>query len=85
MRKPKHTCIDELIDVLDEKRWAEAMLSRVNCPACQARRAALSAADREKLNQIDAGILAKALKATGKARVSIIRSEPKIKKGKVRI
>jgi hypothetical protein len=29
-----HTCIDELIDVQDDKRWAEAMESRKTCPVC---------------------------------------------------
>jgi len=32
----KHTCIDELIDVEDDKRWDEAMKSKETCEACNA-------------------------------------------------
>jgi protein-disulfide isomerase len=59
--KTKHTCADELIDALDDKRWAAAMETKKTCPACQKMAAA-------KLN---VGKLAKAFKATGKPTVTI--------------
>jgi hypothetical protein len=40
---------------------------------------------RKILNDFNVEELAKALKATGKAKVTIVRKEPKIKRGMVRV
>jgi hypothetical protein len=81
MNAPKHTCADELISIEDDVAWAAAMETRKTCPACKAKRDALSVSDRRALDKIDLGFLAKALKATGKPRVTIIRGKAKAPKG----
>jgi hypothetical protein len=68
---PQHTCADLLISIEDDAGWAAAMETRKTCPACQ-----FNIAENLRIED-----LAKALKSTGKPRVTIIRGKAKAPKG----